>query len=217
MQNTQEVKVWDAFVRTFHWILAVEFAICFVTEGEPKWLHVNSGYVIAALIPLRVLWGFVGPRYTRFSDFVRGPKALLGHLKEVMTFRAGRYLGHDPAGGAMIVALLLTISLTVLSGMFLYGIKDKAGPFAGMRADVIENLPSIDGPALAANGETRKGHGGKVKDPREEWVKDVHETLADIVLILVCLHIAGVVAVSIQTRENLVLSMITGRKKPISR
>lgn len=213
MGENQEVKVWDGFVRLFHWVLVVAFAVCYFTEGKPRWLHVDAGYVIAALIPIRVLWGFVGPRHARFSDFVRGPKAVLEHLKEVATFKARRYLGHDPAGGAMVIALLVTVSLTVLSGMWLYGVKDKAGPFAGVRADVIESLPLIDRPAFASKGEKKWGQGGRVKDEREEWVEETHEALATISLVLVCLHIGGVLAVSFQTRENLVLSMITGRKK----
>jgi cytochrome b len=213
MGESREVRVWDVFVRLFHWTLVVGFAVCYLTEGKPRWLHVNSGYVIAALIPIRVLWGFVGPRHARFSDFVRGPRAVLGHLKEVATFKARRYLGHDPAGGAMVIALLVTVSLTVLSGMWLYGVKDKAGPFAGVRADVIENMPLIDRPAFASKAEKKWSQGGRVKDERVEWVEEAHEALAMISLVLVCLHIGGVLAVSFQTRENLVLSMITGRKK----
>lgn len=216
MGDSQEISVWDVFIRMFHWVLVATFAICYFTEGKPRWLHVNSGYVIAALIPLRVLWGFVGPPHARFSDFVRGPKAVLVHLKEVVTFKAPRYPGHDPAGGAMVVALLLTISLTVLSGMWLYGVKDKAGPLVGLRAEVAQVLPFIDCPAFASKGGKEWGHGGKVKDEREKWVKEAHEVLANISLVLVCLHIGGVLAVSLQTQENLVLSMITGRKKSVS-
>lgn len=116
----------------------------------------------------------------------------------------------------MIVALLVTIGLTVLSGMLLYGVKDKAGPFAGMRAETILELPSMHDRAFASKGGREWGHRGRLKDEREDWLEDAHEVLANMALALVALHIGGVLAVSVQTRENLVMSMITGRKKPSS-
>ena len=66
------VKVWDPFVRLFHWVVVAGFLVCYITEGRPRWLHVNSGYVIGVLVVLRVVWGVIGPRHARFSDFVRG-------------------------------------------------------------------------------------------------------------------------------------------------
>lgn len=216
MEDGKQVLVWDVFVRVFHWGLVIAFAVCYVTEGKPRWVHVNAGYIIAALIPLRVIWGFVGPRYARFSDFVRGPGAVLTHLKEVATLKAKSYLGHDPAGGAMVVALLVTIGLTVFSGMLLYGVKDKAGPFAELRAEVLLDVPLLESQAFASKGGKDWSHRGRVKDEREDWLEEVHETLAHIALALVVLHIGGVLAVSLQTRENLVMSMITGRKKALS-
>lgn len=110
------VKVWDPFVRIFHWSLAALFAAAFITGDEAEWLHVRIGYAILTLLAFRVAWGVVGPRHARFASFVRRPRAVLGYLREVALLRAPRYLGHNPAGGAMIVALLALLSATGLTG-----------------------------------------------------------------------------------------------------
>jgi cytochrome b len=110
------VKVWDPFVRVFHWTLLMLFVIAFVTGDEQERLHIAAGYGIAVLLALRLAWGIVGPRNARFSGFVRSPQIVLAYLRDVANLRARRYLGHNPAGGAMIVALLAMLIATVVSG-----------------------------------------------------------------------------------------------------
>src|SRR5579884_3772962 len=106
------VKVWDPFVRVFHWSLAGLFLIAFVTGDEIEKVHIAAGYVIAGLVAARILWGFFGPRHARFSSFVRPPKEVLGYLRDILLLRAPRFIGHNPAGGAMIVALLAMLTGT---------------------------------------------------------------------------------------------------------
>jgi len=110
------IKVWDPLLRIFHWSLAVSFAIAWLTADEWDDLHEWAGYAAAALIAFRVLWGFVGPRYARFSQFVRAPRAVAAYLCSMLRGKEPRYIGHNPAGGAMILALMLTLALTALSG-----------------------------------------------------------------------------------------------------
>ena len=110
------VKVWDPLVRVFHWSLATLFLVAYVTGDEIERVHVAAGYAIAGLIALRVVWGFVGPRHARFSNFVRSPREVLAYLRDVAMFRAPRYLGHNPAGGVMIIALLVLLLGTGLTG-----------------------------------------------------------------------------------------------------
>ncbi|MGZ9034681.1 MAG: cytochrome b/b6 domain-containing protein [Rhodospirillales bacterium] len=100
------VRVWDPFVRIFHWSLVSLFILAFVTGDETEWLHLAAGYAIAVLILLRIIWGFVGPQHARFSDFVRTPREVTGYVRSAIRLRAPRYLGHNPAGGAMIIAFL---------------------------------------------------------------------------------------------------------------
>ena len=110
------VMVWDPFVRIFHWSLVAAFVAAFVTGDWLDRLHEALGYAIAALIAARVVWGLIGPRRARFADFVKPPAQVLAYLRAALAGRAGRCLGHNPAGGLMIVALLVMLALSCLSG-----------------------------------------------------------------------------------------------------
>jgi cytochrome b len=110
------VKVWDPFVRVFHWTLLTLFVVAFVTGDESEGVHVAAGYGIAILLALRLVWGVIGPHNARFSSFVRSPREVLAYLRDVANLKARRYLGHNPAGGAMIVALLAELIGTVVTG-----------------------------------------------------------------------------------------------------
>jgi cytochrome b len=110
------VKVWDLFVRVFHWSLAGLFLLAYATGDEIEKIHIAAGYTIAGLLALRIVWGFAGPRHARFSDFVRSPRAVLAYMRDVALLRAPRYLGHNPAGGMMVVALIVMLIGTCTTG-----------------------------------------------------------------------------------------------------
>ena len=111
------VKVWDIAVRLFHWSLVMAFAVAWLSADEWDRLHKLAGYFIAGLIAFRIVWGIVGSRHAKFSDFIVGPSALINYLQDNLLHRAKRYLGHNPAGGVMIVALLLSLIVITVSGI----------------------------------------------------------------------------------------------------
>lgn len=113
------VRVWDPFVRIFHWSLVALFIVAFVTGDKFERLHIGVGYAIVALIALRVVWGFVGSRHARFSDFVQPPAETLGYMRKALRGRAPRYLGHNPAGGLMTLALLGMIAAIASTGFMM--------------------------------------------------------------------------------------------------
>lgn len=183
----QKIKVWDLPVRLFHWLLASCFLIAYVTEDDFIILHTYAGYTIIGLVVFRLIWGFAGSQHARFNDFTHPPKTVMVYLKQVIRFRADRFVGHNPAGGAMVFALLISLSLAILSGLVAYGAEQSSGPLAGLMA----TAPLAIGKAA----------------------EEVHEFFANFTLVLVLLHLVGVAIASIQHRENLVRAMITGRKQ----
>lgn len=198
MSNPETVKVWDPLVRLFHWLLVLAFVVAYLSgEGEVMWLHEWTGYFIAGLLVFRLLWGFVGPRHARFSDFVFPPRVVLGYLKDVSLLRAKRYLGHNPAGGVMVLALMITLSLTALTGYIAY--QGEGEVQATASSMIISN-------AWADDDHDEDGEG------EEGIMHEVHEVFANLSLLLVLLHIGGVAVSSVLHGENLPRAMVTGRK-----
>jgi cytochrome b len=180
------IKVWDPLVRIFHWSLVIFFSIAYVSEDDFMQLHVWAGYGILGLVTFRLVWGLIGTRYARFTDFVKKPRVVFQYVRDILHGSAKRYLGHNPAGGAMVVLLLLLLTGTGISGVALYGIEEHAGPLA----DWTQNWPHI----------------------MEDVLEETHEFLANTTLLLVLIHIAGVLLASLQHGENLIASMWHGKK-----
>jgi cytochrome b len=105
----QKIRVWDAPVRVFHWLLVFCFAGAYITSEGEKWrlVHVTLGYTMGGLLLFRLVWGFIGTRYARFSSFVRGPAAVLRYAKSITSGQPEHHLGHNPAGAVAIVLLML--------------------------------------------------------------------------------------------------------------
>jgi len=114
-----EVSVWDPLVRIFHWGLVAAFLVAWATGDEIKRAHVMAGYCVIGLVVFRILWGFIGAQHARFVDFVRRPGAVTSYLRDTARLRAKRYLGHNPAGGAMIIALLVMLSIIGATGFMM--------------------------------------------------------------------------------------------------
>ena len=99
MSEQPEVKVWDPFVRIAHWTVVVGIVAAFLTAERWPEIHETIGYAIGVLLIFRVLWGFVGPQYARFSDFVRGPTAVRSYLVSLLALKGRHYLGHSRRAG----------------------------------------------------------------------------------------------------------------------
>ncbi|MDD5273027.1 MAG: cytochrome b/b6 domain-containing protein, partial [Methylovulum sp.] len=178
-------KVWDLPLRIFHWLLVMAFIVAYFTEEDWLDVHVWAGYLVLALLVFRLVWGFIGNPYARFSQFLCSPTTSIAYIKDLVAARAKRYLGHNPAGAAMIVLLLLSLLVTTLTGLAVYGADQDAGPLAA---------------AIGSDNEAL-------------W-EELHEFFANFTVVLVVLHIAGVVAESLIHKENLAKAMVHGNKKP---
>jgi cytochrome b len=109
-------RVWDPLVRVLHWTLALSVAIAWFTAHSAEEAHLWAGYYAAAVVVVRVSWGFLGTPHARFSDFVRSPATVARYLHAIVRGREARYIGHNPAGGAMVLALMAAIAATAVTG-----------------------------------------------------------------------------------------------------
>ena len=110
----RKVLVWDAPVRVFHWLMVFSFAGAYLTAESERWrlLHVSLGYTMAGLVAFRIVWGLIGTRHARFSDFVRGPVAIARYVGGMLRGEPKRHVGHNPLGALAILALLgLTLAI----------------------------------------------------------------------------------------------------------
>ena len=214
------IKVWDLFVRVFHWSLVLAILSQLITADDFQPIHVRIGYFIIVLLVLRIIWGFIGTRHARFTDFLYPPTAVLAYLKGLFRGTARRYDGHNPAGGAMVVALLVALTLTTLTGLLTYGAEGR-GPLALGTGNLVaraladdddhDDRPDHSGRyAYDAPGEM---HGRAASEQNAHFWKEIHESLVGLLIFLAVVHIGGVLVSSYAHKENLVWAMITGRKK----
>ncbi len=181
----QRILIWDLPTRLFHWTLAASFAGAWLTSESDPWLsvHVFLGYLMLGLLGFRVIWGLLGTHYARFASFWFGPRDALTYLRQVLSRSAPRHIGHNPTG-SLAIYLLLTLTLVVgVTGFFTLGAEEQHGAMAGW-----------------------------VGISQGRFFKTLHEFSANLMLLLVLGHLAGVVVESWLHRENLARSMITGTK-----
>lgn len=180
-------RVWDLPTRAFHWALASLVGLQYAT-GEFHFLdmrwHFRFGYATLALIAFRVLWGFFGSQTSRFSDFLRGPRAVWRYLREQMSASPHVRIGHNPLGGWSVLALLASVALQAVSGLF--------------SSDEIDT----DGPLVA-----------RVSERTVRLMTRVHHWNENALLILIGLHLAAIVLYLLVKHENLIAPMLTGVKR----
>jgi cytochrome b len=170
--TSTRIRIWDAPVRVFHWLLVLCFAGAYLTAESEVWrlVHVTLGYTLGGLLVFRLVWGVIGTRYARFGNFVRGPGAVMQYLKSIKAKQPEHHLGHNPAGAvAIILLMLLGLGITA-TGYVTY---NDLGP---------------------------------------GWVGELHDLLANAMVLVIIGHLVGVVTASLQHKENLVRSMVTGFK-----
>jgi len=204
MSNENTVQVWDILVRVFHWSLVGFFVIAYITSEDENILHIYTGYAVLGLIAFRVIWGLIGSKYARFSDFIYSPAAVVDYIKSLRSGHPKHYLGHNPAGGWMIVVLLVGLFAISFTGLKLYAVEDGKGPLAGVAVDL-----SIVKQARAEDDE--KDRAGKGEG--DEFWEEAHEIVTNLTLLLIFIHIAGVAVSGRLHGENLVKAMITGKKE----
>jgi cytochrome b len=179
------MRVWDAPVRLFHWALVLLIALSYVSNDQ-NWMQVHflSGYTILTLLLFRLVWGFIGSDTARFSRFLKSPLAGFQHLAHFARREPDLQIGHNAAGGWMVVVLLLDVLVQVVLGLF-------------SNDDVI------------SEGPLAKYVGKRTSDT----LSHLHAVNFNILLGLMGLHVLVVLAYAVVKRQDLIRPMITGRKR----
>lgn len=200
MAGQNREYVWDLGVRLFHWSLVVSFFVAYFTGESEGDIHIYAGYVVAGLVVFRVIWGLVGTRHARFSDFVASPAETLAYFRSLFAGHPRHYDGHNPAGGWMVVLMLLALIGVSWSGLEVYGAEGH-GPLAGD----VELIAT-------AYADEDEHDGDEGENEREEFWEEIHEFIVNLTLVLIGIHVSGALISSLMHRENLIGAMITGYK-----
>lgn len=180
----RKVVIWDAPTRLFHWLTAVLVAAAYATWRFDRmdW-HVWIGYALLALVIFRLLWGFFGSETARFAGFLASPRTAFAHLAHIFRREPDREIGHNPAGGWMVLVLLVLLLGESLSGLY------------------INNDVAEDGPLTQI-----------VPAPVSNLIDALHTYLWWILLAAVTLHVIAVAVYRLAKGQNLVMPMVMGCK-----
>lgn len=185
LDKTATLKVWDLPTRLFHWSLLAGIVACWWTStenGDMDW-HMRCGYAVLALLLFRLVWGVLGSTTARFSNFVTAPRAVIRYFAGIRKNDPMPHIGHNPAGGWMVLALLGTALFISGSGLFANDDMMSEGPLAHHVGERFSDLATA-----------------------------LHENGFHFLLALVGLHLAAVAFYLLVKKENLVLPMLTGIK-----
>jgi cytochrome b len=180
----QRMRVWDLPVRLFHWAIVVLIFLAWGTQecGYMEW-HVWIGYTILALLLFRVVWGFVGSDTARFVRFVRSPVAAFQHLTQIRRREADREIGHNAAGGWMVLLMLALLGVQAGTGLFSNDDALTEGPLTHL-----------------------------VSKERSDWLSHIHSVNFSLIEVAIALHVLAIITYAVLKRQNLVRPMVTGTK-----
>ncbi len=171
-ESVLSIYVWDRFVRIFHWSLVSCVLLNYFCLDDGETLHQWLGYAACLLVLARIVWGFIGSTYARFSDFFPTPSRIIKHLRHLVYAEQDLHVGHNPLGAMMMLALMVLVLALGVTG-FMQGLDAYWG---------------------------------------EEWLMDLHDTLADTLMALAVMHALAALIMSRIERTNLIKAMITGVK-----
>jgi cytochrome b len=176
--------VWDLPLRLFHWLLVTSMIASYVTAKLGfDWMqwHFYLGYGTIGLLVFRILWGFFGPKHARFGSFIRNPAAIWLYMKSLLHRDSVRTIGHNPVGGLMVILMLVLVAVQATTGLFTTDDVVWAGPYN----------PSVSSSTAST-------------------LSSIHSINFNIILGVVCLHIAAIVFYGLYKRQNLVVPMLHG-------
>ncbi|HEY0183489.1 MAG TPA: cytochrome b/b6 domain-containing protein [Rhodopila sp.] len=178
------MRVWDLPVRLFHWAIVVLIFLAWLSQefNYMDW-HVRIGYTILTLLVFRVIWGFIGSDTARFTRFLRSPVAALRHLAHIHRREADREIGHNAAGGWMVLVMLALIGVQAGTGLFANDDANTEGPLMHL-----------------------------VEKDQSDWLSHIHSLNFTLIEAVIVLHVLAIMVYAVLKRQNLVRPMVTGTK-----
>lgn len=179
-------RVWDVPVRIFHWLLVlliVSQIVCVSIGGNAMEYHVLGGYAILTLISFRIVWGLFGTPHARFVNFIRGPLAVLRYVRSLAGSGHEQHAGHNPLGGWSVIAMLASVLVQAISGLFADDEIMTTGPLWKYVSDDVASIFGV-----------------------------IHATNALVLLTLICIHMGAILFYLVRKKENLIVPMFTGLK-----
>lgn len=206
-ESAKVTRRWDPLVKITHWGVALVVIVNALVVGEGSIAHIYAGYVLAALLGLRLLWGFIGPRSARFSSFPPSPGRAIAHIRDILARRHEQHVSHNPLGALMAYALWACLGVIIASGIAM------AGPPPQVNAPVSLSQLVSEGEHEGGEHYEREDYGyGEEGEEGEEVFEEVHEIAVNLLYVLIFLHIGGVALETARSGRRTVTAMLPGGK-----
>lgn len=200
MTEHTPARRWDPLIKITHWSIAAVVVVNALIVGEGSIAHIYAGYALAALLALRVLWGFIGPHSARFTSFKPSPAKALAHIGDIRAGRHEVHKSHNPLGALMAYALWICLAVIIASGIGMAG----APPAVDASISTSEFISG-------EYGEDSEG-GEREEGQAEELFEEVHEIAVNLLYLLIALHIAGVAFETARSGKRTITAMLPGGK-----
>jgi cytochrome b len=187
MHKHQKALIWDIPTRLFHWLLAIcivaQWATAELADDLMNW-HFYIGYFTLGLIIFRLVWGFIGPRHARFSQFLVSPTKSWHYFKNLLLRKEKSYPGHNPVGGLIVPVVIIVIGIQAISGLF-------------ATDDVLHS-----GPYMSSVGTDMQA--------TLDWL---HHKTFDLITVIIVVHLLALIWHKFVAKDHIIKAMLTGEKE----
>ncbi|OYU35077.1 MAG: cytochrome B [Novosphingobium sp. PASSN1] len=194
---------WDPIVKITHWSIALAVLANALLTEEGSGAHVWVGYALAAVLALRLLWGFIGPAEARFAAFWPSPRKALAHLRDIRTGTVTHHASHNPLGALMVYAIWACLLTIIATGIAMAGPPSLKGASFN---EAVRGREVISAPSHAESGEEEGDEGGE-SEGEEGLVGEIHEVAANLLYLLILLHVAGVIFETRRSGRQVLVAM----------
>ncbi|GKT11553.1 MAG: hypothetical protein ISEC1_P0517 [Thiomicrorhabdus sp.] len=207
MYKIKRVQVWDIWIRIFHWALVCFFVLAYITGKNLDIIHSYAGYAIMALLTFRIVWGFIGSTYARFTNFIYSPLTTHEYTISLMRGEPKHYYGHNPLAALLIFVMIFALIATSFTGLKTQGLKGE-GLLASNDTELVSRIKA------SKEKQAHQIYYNYLEKEEKHYWQAAHMYAANFTLFLIFVHLIGVIISSTVHRENIMQSMVDGQKEP---